>query len=237
MALTVTPALERVLRETTPGPNGCIIWTGALLKSGGYGQVNISGTVHRVHRLAYELMVGPIPKGLHLDHTCHNRDASCLGGACFHRRCLNPAHLDPVDSGENSRRSPHTNHSKTHCAAGHPFNEVNTYIRPDNGGRQCLACRKGRVTQRRRASGAPTRDERWAAARERRRPIEDAVVALYERLGRRPSEPEVVQLLVEIDSPFTTRGFANKLRRELERERAELRRLLDATAKRQHGRR
>jgi hypothetical protein len=30
--------------------------------------------------------------------------------------------------------------AKTHCKNGHEFTPENTYIRPDNGGRQCRAC-------------------------------------------------------------------------------------------------
>lgn len=218
--ITMSPALERVLRETTPGPNGCVIWTGALLKSGGYGQVNLDGTSRRVHRVAYELMVGPIPKGLFLDHTCHNRDTSCPGGdTCLHRRCLSPHHLEPVTPGENTRRSPHAPNRKTHCDAGHPFDSANTYYRPDTGTRQCIQCGRDRKEQRRRASGAPTRSDRWQQEKRRRRPIEEAVAGLYGTLGRRPLASEIVRLLVEVGSPFTTAGFAKKLRLELERER------------------
>lgn len=36
------------------------------------------------HRFAYELLVGPIPPGLTLDHLCRNRG------------CVNPDHLQPV---------------------------------------------------------------------------------------------------------------------------------------------
>jgi hypothetical protein len=46
----------------------------------------------RAHRFAYELLVGPIPEGLVIDHLCRNR------------RCVNPAHLEPVTAEENWRR-------------------------------------------------------------------------------------------------------------------------------------
>ena len=58
----------------------CWLWTGALLKTG-YGCIRIAHKAIRAHRAAYELSVGPLPKGALLRHTCDNP------------RCVNPAHL------------------------------------------------------------------------------------------------------------------------------------------------
>lgn len=44
------------------------------------------------HQVFYELHVGPIPRGLELDHLCQNPS------------CVNPAHLEPVTHAENVRR-------------------------------------------------------------------------------------------------------------------------------------
>jgi hypothetical protein len=44
------------------------------------------------HRFAYELLVGPIPEDLELDHLCRVR------------HCVNPAHLEPVTHLENILR-------------------------------------------------------------------------------------------------------------------------------------
>jgi hypothetical protein len=85
--------------------------------------------------MAYELLVGPIPQGKELHHTCRNR------------RCCNPAHLQPLTRSEHRKLEPHTNgnEKKTHCAKGHPYDEANTY-RYTNGSyeqqRGCKQCRK-----------------------------------------------------------------------------------------------
>src|SRR5579859_8076882 len=44
--------------------DGCFIWTGATNRSTGYGSIGVRRKVHYAHRIAYELYVGPIPKGL-----------------------------------------------------------------------------------------------------------------------------------------------------------------------------
>ena len=102
----------------------CWEWKGAS-GSFGHGIVRISGKNHCAHRVVYELMVGAIPKGLVLDHTCRNPS------------CVNPNHLDPVSQRENVIRSK----TMTHCPHGHPYSGDNLYIAP-SGGRQCRACRR-----------------------------------------------------------------------------------------------
>lgn len=69
----------------------CWLWTSTLRR--GYGRFWIApGRFVPAHRFAYELLVGPIPEGLELDHLCRNP------------ACVNPAHLDPVTHRENVRR-------------------------------------------------------------------------------------------------------------------------------------
>jgi hypothetical protein len=79
--------------------NACWLWTGTIDKDG-YGR----GGAKQAHRLSYEFFVGQIPDGLQIDHTCHDPTV-CRGGSwCSHRSCVNPAHLEPVTHGENTRR-------------------------------------------------------------------------------------------------------------------------------------
>lgn len=73
---------------------GCWLWR-AGKTAAGYGQFGkgrLPGGSHRAHRLAYWLVIGPVPDGKELDHLCRNR------------ACVNPAHLEPVSHGENVRR-------------------------------------------------------------------------------------------------------------------------------------
>ena len=105
-----TPLADRLWRKVDKtGPGECWIWTGST-DSRGYGQIQ-AGTwnnpvVRRTHIVAYELLVGLVPEGLELDHTCHSRLTTCHAGPdCPHRRCCNPAHLEPVTHAENVRRS------------------------------------------------------------------------------------------------------------------------------------
>ena len=69
----------------------CWEWT-ACRNRKGYGQYWDGSTVVPAQRFVYQLMVGPIPKGLDIDHLCNNKG------------CVNPAHLEPVDKVENNRR-------------------------------------------------------------------------------------------------------------------------------------
>ncbi|MFF5609288.1 HNH endonuclease signature motif containing protein [Streptomyces cellulosae] len=138
---------ERLLARSARQPNGCIHWTGTISPQG-YGAVSVKGEIKSAHRIAYELLVGPIPDGAWIDHACHNGDQSCKGGeTCLHRRCVNPAHLHPVTPRENQHLSHLTDASKTACVNGHPFTQENTYVRP-NGSRACRTCTREKARAR-----------------------------------------------------------------------------------------
>lgn len=78
----------------------------------------------RAHRIAYELLIGPIAKGLVLDHLCRNPG------------CVNPDHLDPVTSAENTRRG---HMLKSDCPSGHPLSGLNLAMN-SRGHRTCREC-------------------------------------------------------------------------------------------------
>lgn len=115
------------------GEDDCWLWTAALA-TGGYGLYGVDQRMKLCHRFAYELLVGPIPDGLQIDHLCRNR------------RCVNPSHLEPVTCRENVLRGMSraaVNARKTHCPQGHAYDDDNTYITPV-GGRNCRACKRAR---------------------------------------------------------------------------------------------
>lgn len=117
----------------------CWLWTGGK-QSNGYGQVGVRGKVEYVHVLSYRVNVGPIPKGLELDHVAAR--------GCTHKNCCNPAHLEPVTQAENKRRAS----CGPICKRGHRMEGKELYVTP-NGRRQCRVCMrlrdKWRVPRRR----------------------------------------------------------------------------------------
>lgn len=126
------PPLVRLLDKTAFNTKtGCWEWTAAQTP-GGYASFHVKGLAHAAHRVAYLLMTGPIPDGLHLDHLCRNK------------LCVNPDHLEPVTQAENNRRA---GAARTHCAQGHEYTAANTYRRR-NGSRDCRACNRDRANAR-----------------------------------------------------------------------------------------
>lgn len=129
---------DRVLARIVPG-DGCWEWAGAHNRDG-YGTAYTTPTGAKpqgAHRVVYELLVGPIPEGLTIDHLCRNRG------------CVNPAHLEPVPKHENILRGEGVaarNAAKTHCPQGHAYTAENTRI-TRVGSRRCRTCH--RESQRR----------------------------------------------------------------------------------------
>lgn len=84
--------MKKVAVQVDGDFSGCWLWTGHR-GSGGYGRFRLNHRERPAHRAAYELLVGPVPDGLVLDHLCRNRG------------CVNPAHLESVTPRENILRA------------------------------------------------------------------------------------------------------------------------------------
>jgi hypothetical protein len=136
-------------------PDACWLWQGATITVHGlrYGRFGIGPANHHktvlAHRFSYELLVGPIPEGLTLDHV--------KARGCTNTLCVNPGHLEPVTNKVNILRGvgmSALNSQKAACLRGHPFDAENTYIGVGVYGsrRQCRAC--GRIRDRARRQKA-----------------------------------------------------------------------------------
>jgi len=132
----LTPSeFRRLAARIEESPDGCWLWTGSPGVRG-YGRIYLRGAAWQVHRLIYELFVGPIPEGLVLHHRCRNK------------RCCNPAHLKVVTQAENvaldalACAGSKSRRLKTWCRNGHELSEDNVRWRTRRGKRirVCLAC-------------------------------------------------------------------------------------------------
>jgi hypothetical protein len=130
-------AIERFLDKVYLD-GSCWRWSGAHTRD--YATISLKPyhTTVYAHRFAYACFVGPIPHGMEIDHVAER--------GCRFRDCVNPAHLEPVTRRANILRSGNQaalQVQRIHCPAGHPYDEVNTYVSP-KGKRYCRTCKNDR---------------------------------------------------------------------------------------------
>lgn len=130
---------------------GCWSWIGPR-NSYGYGRLMESVGKRKckqlmAHRFSYEQVIGQIEEGMTVDHTCRNKS------------CVNPAHMEIVSRGENSKRSYSKNmnamRDKT-CTMGHKIEEGNIVKEIRNNGKErlrCLICSRNRGRKRKSRKG------------------------------------------------------------------------------------
>lgn len=136
---------ERLLRRVAV-TGACWLWTGPVNHEG-YARMRVPGwpTKWAIHRVSYEVFIGPILKGLTIDHLCRNPS------------CVNPAHLEPVTMEVNIRRGfgiGMRNQAKRACSNGHEYVDGSYHIEQiGNGkvGRRCILCRRAREKRNRAA--------------------------------------------------------------------------------------
>ncbi len=119
----------------------CWLWT-ACKASPGYGRFGWQGQTHYAHRIAYAILVGPIPVDRELDHLCRIK------------HCVNPDHLQIISHRENTLRGygPAACASRlTHCSVGHSYDIINTWVDKKRGHRHCRICHRVREYNRRHA--------------------------------------------------------------------------------------
>ncbi len=129
----------------------CWLWTGDKLKLG-YGKVppkhEPTWRSRYAHRISYEMLVGPIPDRMVLDHLCRNPS------------CVKPEHLEAVPARENIRRgvSPVAQTLVSCdelgiCKSGHPLQTPEDWIVYRNKAgkldRGCRECKREYVRRRR----------------------------------------------------------------------------------------
>lgn len=113
------------------------------IQPNGYAYTHSNGKKIYAHRWAWEILNGPIPTGMVVDHVCHN-DSDCAGGtSCEHRACITPGHLRLVTQRENVLAGRHAVDGRT-CPKGHDYNDTRNIMVRKNGDRECAECNRQR---------------------------------------------------------------------------------------------
>jgi|SRR5215472_4688321 len=120
--------LVRLERRSIRNSQGCWVWQGSV-SSGGYGQIRDSSRLNKItHKIAWQLLVGPVPRGYQLHHTCENK------------RCWNPAHLEIMTPKQHKRLHIGSEYDDHYCPKGHRYTQDNIFVKSD-GYITCRICK------------------------------------------------------------------------------------------------
>jgi len=126
----------------------CVIWHKSKNEKG-YGQDYLNGKNTKAHRAAWIRAYGEIPKGMIVDHKCHNEAAKlgeCLGGVtCLHRACVNIDHLQLATQSQNVSSGIWSIDVKATCPKGHSYKDERNIMTRANGVRECAECNRERA--------------------------------------------------------------------------------------------
>jgi hypothetical protein len=132
------PLIVRLMKKfPNRSVDGC--WVNPNKHTGRYDTISLEGGQGAKQRVAHvvmwELLIGPVPEGMELDHLCRNT------------RCSNPQHLEPVTRRENYLRGTSVGAIAIRtgkCGNGHSMEDA--YVKKNGRERQCRTCQleKGR---------------------------------------------------------------------------------------------
>lgn len=100
-----------------------------------YPHVQFKGVSYNAHNFVYAALVGPVPEGADVHHTCENK--------C----CIRLDHLEPLTRKEHRQHhgTPHQS-LKTHCPQGHPYT-LDNLLPSKTGRRACRECNRVRARE------------------------------------------------------------------------------------------
>lgn len=125
MSLTFTDILPAGFASRLKLDGDHWLWTG-WHNDVGYPYVRYDGRDQPAYRVIWQLLRGPIPDGMELDHTCVTPP------------CCNPDHLEVVTHAENVLR---IRHRQMACRkAGHDWTDPRNVRVRKSGARYCAEC-------------------------------------------------------------------------------------------------
>ena len=131
------------------GPDECWLWTASTTR-GGYGQLAEGAPSRRMlkaHRVSYEIVSGPIPRG-------EGHHGICVCPTCDNPPCCNPGHLflgtiqeDTADKVEKGRQAKHEQNGNSKLTEEQVAESRRDYVWHSRTHGQPALARKYGVTQ------------------------------------------------------------------------------------------